>query len=422
MADFPAQGANFNTWGTDYANFFTNTYYLSGANGGKLKHIIDVDTIITVRTSGGDYTTVPLALASLKGKWINDDVTVTIEVEDGTFNHTAAIVPKHPCGGRISIVGTNTYVKSLTSIQSSSGSAGAWSIILNLNNVTDIATNDYVLIRATSGGTLPEYLQGAHKVTNVDSGNGRITVASKHKNASAPSGAVVSSSVTVVKTILTFTGGIHGIAVGAPYTLGNLDKVVLEGGAASGYHGIITGIKDGTTGSIGGSIYCGTTVGVVNFNRGMLALNGEIAAAYCMASGNTGIGFSATQEGYLEVPYSVSSGNSSDGFNAYQGGTVTANNSVSTGNSLQGFYNGIGCFLNANTCVSAGNLANGFLTEFGGSMEAISASSINNTVWGYYTGRRGYMLATSSTASGNGSGSYSPSVDTQGNEYAYIDT
>jgi hypothetical protein len=51
----------------------------------------------------------------------------------------------------------------VTSVQSSSGSTGAWSYVLNVNDVSHIAVNDYVIISAAAGGTTPGKINGVHK-------------------------------------------------------------------------------------------------------------------------------------------------------------------------------------------------------------------------------------------------------------------
>ena len=152
------------------------------------------DTTLTVGASGANFTTIQAALDFLNDKWINPTAIVTILIADGTYTLTSPIIQTHQCGSQIKIVGTNTYSKSMTSVQSSSGGSGAWTIIINIAvNVNLIAVNDYVLISGAAGGSNPTYILGCHKVTNVDVANSRITVASKHINASAPSGNVTAT-------------------------------------------------------------------------------------------------------------------------------------------------------------------------------------------------------------------------------------
>ena len=66
----------------------------------------------------------------------------------------------------ISIVGRNIYSKTLSSVQGApTGSSGNWAVVLNLNNVANIAVNDYLTIRNATGGTKPYHLDGCHLVS-----------------------------------------------------------------------------------------------------------------------------------------------------------------------------------------------------------------------------------------------------------------
>ena len=147
------------------------------------------DTTLYLATTGSDTTgdgsatapwaTIARALRFLRDRWIASDATVTIQLADGLYTMTAPVEIAHPCGSRLAILGEHTYAKTMSVVVSSSGGSGAWSLVLQLNNVTDIAVGDYVLVTAASAGTNPLYTEGCHEVTNVDSGNSRITVTSK---------------------------------------------------------------------------------------------------------------------------------------------------------------------------------------------------------------------------------------------------
>ena len=80
--------------------------------------------------------------------WINEAATVTIWLADGSYTLTSTINVQHPCERRITIQGTNSYNTILSSIASSSGSAGAWSYVLNMAIVANIAVGDYMLIKS----------------------------------------------------------------------------------------------------------------------------------------------------------------------------------------------------------------------------------------------------------------------------------
>ena len=125
-------------------DFSAGTKYLFG-NVPATKWILSDLTIYLAATgdddtgdgsSGTPWLTVTKALSWLRDKWIATDATVTIQLADGAYGITSPITVQHPCGAQIQIVGENTYAVSMTSVQSSSGSAGAWSIVLNLSDVS----------------------------------------------------------------------------------------------------------------------------------------------------------------------------------------------------------------------------------------------------------------------------------------------
>jgi hypothetical protein len=224
-------------------------------------------------SEGNPYATVTKALSTLDDVVIAPDVFVNIIIKDGTITQTASIIVNHPNGDRISIAGQNTYSKSMTSVQSSSGSAGAWSVIVNLNNVTNIEVGDYVIILTATGGTRPTYIAGCHEVTNVDSVNSRITLASKHLAATAPSGAVT-ATVTVIKSVIKFAGGLHGISVANNASIGSVSKVAIVGAGTAFRYGadLFSGGSFRSGGSLGFSNwYAGVSVGASALFSGSFA-------------------------------------------------------------------------------------------------------------------------------------------------------
>ena len=249
--------------------------------------IISTNTTLYVATTGNDTTgngtsgapwaTVAKAVAYLYGYWISPSVNVTIMVADGTYSW-AETTFQHPCGQQIQITGTNTYSPTVSSVQSSSGSSGAWSYILNVSSVANIAVNDYVILSGASGGTKPRNLQGVHKVTNVDAGNTRITVLSKFRSATVASGAVT-ANILVLKTIITVSGTNAFTIVSGP--CGWIRKMALVG------NGTCCGI------AVGGAGLCGFgQLGVTGFANGIYASgngtawsDGTISACSGNASG-----------------------------------------------------------------------------------------------------------------------------------------
>jgi hypothetical protein len=205
--------------------------------------VIDSTTSIYVETTGDDdtgdgssgnpYATLEKAYSSLSNKLLA--AVVTIRLGDGTFTAAATRYLSHLTGSKISITGTNTYTKSLTSVQSSSGGATAWTYVLNVDSVANIAAGDYIIIRGCANGTKPTYLCGCFPVTDVDVGNTRITITSTHKSAT-PASDAVTGTITVLKTILETTSG-NGLDINRS-ALNVIDKVALVGPGTATYYGI----------------------------------------------------------------------------------------------------------------------------------------------------------------------------------------
>lgn len=376
-----------------------------GGSGGSGLPIIRANRTLYIATTGNDTTgngssgapwlTVGKALDYLKDKWIPYGVTVTAKLGDGSFGISTVITIDHPCGGQINIVGTNTHAKTMSSVQSSSGSAGAWSVIINLNSVADITTDDYVNITGASGGTLPEMIEGHWSVTNVDAGNTRITVASSHNWTSAPSGAVA-ATVTVIKTRIVATG-CSGLLING--RLGLLDKLSLIGDMTAGkaaIHGLATGAttyaKAGTAVEVG-------TVGINNWSTGIMLLGGgrilsQYGAKPCISKCTTGayIGYGSV----LYFPSAVFSG-CSYGVSPVFGGWGYVNTATISGNSTAGVRGGYAGGSQCGACKISGN--------------AIGAYALSN----------GYNYIVSATLSNNSTDA-SPAVNTLGNENGYNDS
>jgi hypothetical protein len=266
--------------------------------------IISSDVTYYVSTSGNDTTgngsvgtpwaTIAKALEYLGPFAISSAATVTIQLADGIYTPATPYLLNHKFGQRINITGTNTHTKTVSSIQSVSGSAGAWSIVLNMNNVTSVSSGDYIIIRDCSGGTNPSYLVGCHKITNVDSGNSRITITSAHKNATNPSGAVTTTNSVVIKTIISSTQGAFECSV--PW--GYLTKIVCEGPGVTTYYGIVC------TSAV---LELKTPFAVSNYVVGISSDSSRVSANYLVASG-CAYGILATNNSTLLVSYALATG------------------------------------------------------------------------------------------------------------------
>jgi hypothetical protein len=381
------------------------------------------------------------AFSYLKDYVIQDSVTVTLQLTDGAYSSSVSVTVRHPNGNRIVIQG-NTITNTVTSIQSSSGATGNWSYVLNMgSSVAGIIVGDYVILRGAANGTNPTRLLGVHKVTNVDTGNTRITVAVKHRHSQVASGAVTANA-TVVKIVYAFTG-VSGIVIDQGCRLGALKKLVLEG----------TGV-DTTVGVYaldGGVLIDSLDVGASNFAFGFCADRaGVLVLLSGVASGNTNYGFRSIRESFIDAgsSSSIASGNGSDGYASLENSVLVATDSRSTGNGANGYgayYTGYllalrchadantthGFYANAGTIESGNNATNnkafsngqsGFFVTMAGVITCYGAESSNNGTWGFYAEKMATIYTASASGTGNTSGLHSPAQAAQGNNFGFNST
>jgi hypothetical protein len=340
---------------------------------------------VHVAAAGADFTTIQAALSALSGYVLDPQLPQYITVNDGHYAVGAAILKEGPFGQATYIQGQNVYTRAVTSIASSSGSTGAWSIVLNMADVTNISVNDYVACFAPTGGTLPTYLAGCHQVTNV--GASTITIASKHKATTAPSGAV-SGNLTVFKTVLSFAGT-DGIDIWSGSSCIILRNICFVG---DGTHNGIS-LQDG-----GGRCYIDGVVGVANFDVGVYAnynteMNGDGAIA---VSGCTSNGFYADAAAFVESTSMVASG-CSYGFFADSGGVIRPRGGYATGNTNSG------CSANRSSFIIPTSLG-----------------STGNGTWGFEADGSSVIALNTVTATTNVRGSYAPKYINSNDGYALV--
>lgn len=323
----------------------------------------------------GDFLTLQAAMTALNSQFLEAQYFTTLTLEDGVHTYTDPVDIFTGFGRQILIQGLHTYAKTVSSVQSSSGSAGAYSVILNVNSVANIAVGDYAVISAPSGGTNPTYLAGAHEVTNVDAVNTRITVASKHRAAAAPSGAVI-ATVTVLKSIVKFNG-CHGFRIWNGSTAINLNNFAVVGDGTASMWGVLCDDV--------GRCYVGDLLAVCGFG---------------------GRGFSCIQNAQMNSDgLLVASGNQT-GFAASLGGSINSN-IIASGNSIDGVSGDLGGVVysgGGTASISTGNGSVGWHATKGAVVAVASTQATGNGTWGYYSESQGYVDATSVTTANNVTG------------------
>lgn len=254
-------------WNADTSVMLTvNAQVLS-----RFPQIIDTDITIDVsdlETNNPDFYSIEDALAALSHVFITDSALVTIRVR-GSLEVTQALSDaKLLSPHRIYFEGNFDGFKQITSIASSSGSAGAWSVVLNVTSAAGTAIGDYLYINNPSGGTNASALIGCHRVTAT--GATTITVASKHKTA-APSGAVTAEA-RLIKNVIR-CNNCNGIEFSNGGFAGFLD-VVFEFSGAGDYAGFSLRYGSSDTFRYGGNAHIGygnaaMFCGITNFTYGV---------------------------------------------------------------------------------------------------------------------------------------------------------
>jgi len=319
---------------------------------------INSNLTLYVATTGNDSTgdgsesnpfaSVYGALKYLNSKIINLEYIVTIEVAAGTYIEPTTITDIYPYIHRVIINGDYDDTLSITSIQSSSGSSGNWSVVLNVSDVSKIEVGNYVNVSNCSNITNAEYVGGCWEVTNVDSNNSRITVVNKHRASIFPSGAL-NADLTVLKTI--FDGNnntIYGFNVfngNSMYCTGiayiNFDTGLYVSSSSinitnCGFNGCSTAINCRHGGFVDAdnvfiSVTSPSRPGIVVYNGGSMNFKG-----ICNGCLHNGI-----QVGYASHVYLngvISTGNDGHGCTVFAGSTVNLTGGMYTKNKYCGIY------------------------------------------------------------------------------------
>ena len=313
---------------------------------------LNVPRTWTVKTSGGDFTNFAQSISYFADKWLG--ALQTISIDAGLWAGSATI--SHPQASNISITGAAIYSKTMSSVQSSGsqvtdGNTKYRDIIINLNDITSITTNMFAIIHDTSGGTTPYYMNGCHQITNVDSGNSRITVRVYHYNVGVASGSVV-GTVDIVPTVIQVGTGETGLAVGGGKT--SIAKIVFF---ATGTADTATAIsvKDKS-----GGIEYGDAMGIAGpFSTGIY-LNGSLS----------GVGFDRAVSGCRTY-----------GINCAPGSSGNANGWQLNGNRV-GIYLA-SCTLNLNQTFAIGNVLDGFALTYGASNQGYVLKAYDNGRYGF---------------------------------------
>ena len=298
----------------------------------------------------------------------------------------------HPYSTGIRVKGTTTLSRTINSVQSTSGSAGAWSVIVNMSSVADIAVNDYLTVRNCTGGTHPKTLNGCHKITNVDVTNTRLTLAVNQRDTLICSGAVTTTVAYVNKTVLDFGDNAMNVYPGIYLYMNNIT------------------IISSTAGTLSYAIRC--------IGTGARCTLGSYMSNYCSAQE---ISYVLTSErgALITASYFVGSGGYSTFF-AQKGGLIIASYGVGTDNQVACYAYMGGSFIDFTRGEAIGN-AYGVYSVQKAYIYAYLVEAHYNTATAVYSSQYAFNRVDSMNVSNN-LVDYSPALNTQGNEYAYNDS
>jgi hypothetical protein len=240
-----------------------------GGGGGSLTPITADVTYVVDPAGAGDFLTIQEAWDALRNNFsIDAGITVTLRLVDGV--HAAgSVLAEYAYGSQVVITGTTVNDYSITSV-TSSGSAAAYTYVVTMPDTTGIVIGDILNIFSPSGGTHPQLIAGAWKVTNVTPTT--VTFLSKYAKTQMPTGAIVSSYVYVCKTLVTTAISAIGLTIAS--SLKDLTKLQFE-----------------QTGSVNGTGLFLQSGGSVN-NYGVWGVNGNpetLISFYNLATAISGI-------------------------------------------------------------------------------------------------------------------------------------
>jgi hypothetical protein len=364
-------------------------YQINFETFSKIHDVCLVDSNVTETVSTATESELNTVLNKYKYVTLPSNTTLTINLPSGVFSLTAALTLPQLGGNAIVINGVAPTSYSISSSGSVTGSAGNWSVPINVSNASGINVGDYVGIDGDINGSGSWYwMAGCWKVTAV-SGN-TVTVKNTSRFSSVPSSSLSSGTLWKFNTVLKQT---TSSAIGV--SLYNLHEVSLNNTA------IVTENGNG----IGLQIYnCSKVninkVGVTNFGKGMEVVGGTSKIHLF---------------GFLLVCGSVS----------YEGCLLWWGNCYIQGNSNYLITNGnylIGFSIEYNTCsdiklISCANGNNGFNGWLCNAYFNNVITKDNVSTDFYAVNQARIVMPSSSTY-----GTISPAVNTWGNTNSYIAT
>lgn len=407
--------------------------------------LITANTTLAVASSGGDFTTLKAAYDSLSNRRIVYGVTITITIAGEMITETAPIHLDHPDGHAINIRALDTPgTTTITSQASYSGTTRNWTVQYQVADASGISVGDFLIIKDCTSSIAHTAHEGCWEVISVSAPWVSVRNTYQYPNWPIPNGAMTGNLVILKSIIKNAAGGVLIYTMGN--TIASFSNLAFVAPATNGV--FVSGTvgfrrlylnqcglngSQGGGGGIGGSHLMNLSGGEV-FLTGNCALSGcgasgyralygnKTYAAYCIFTGNYNQGVSIEQGSYINLDVATLSGNWLQAVNAFNNATVQMSSAEMYDNG-QGF--GSVVYASDRAVIYAYNS-----TSFRGS--ATPAQNFQAT-------NRGYIEATLSYSSGGftydydawrmggirigsyrGAGSCNPTVNTRGNNEAYI--
>ncbi len=407
---------------------------------------ITVNTTIYIATTGNDTTgdgtsgapwlTLARAFDSLKDQIIATDVTVTIDIADGTYVSTVENSIDHPNGDRISIVG-NAGVEA--------------NVVLHYNKTTGGGTNGLTISDGNRFGSINGVtIRGAYVDTSVANGRSGILVT---KNASVTLGA----NVTIDKFYYGVTADWGGFvfADSCAITNGGLAAFwanqggIIQVDNATATTMIVTSLNRGTgflatlggqikgdtfvatscnwAGAIaeeGGLIHCDDFTVTFTNRYGILVDNATIISEQTISlEDNSDRGLYVVNGGKFLGQQGEISRNGGEGIHVHQSSQVRFTGGVDlTTNTRDNILVAEGSRLMLGSGATSNSSTNGSgirVTE-GSYADVPSCTFNNNGQWGLECDLSSFIEGTSTTKTGNTSGATSITVNTLSSDGSYI--
>ena len=324
----------------------------------------------------------------------------------------------------LTITGAAPISLAITSQESVTGSAGAYSVVLGVSTVTGVAVGDFIHTWTVVGTGTPEIHRGVWEITAVDVGLVRITVKNTCRKATFPTNTITTSNSVVLKTVMKFSDCDAFVVTGARIDL--LNNVAIVGNSDSYWNSAnVTGTEKGTHGIIVGSmtiavngkvdnanqygvslghVSCGPYVGVSGFDQqGVVTeLGGTFWGDFVSACNNKRRGFYASTSSGIRAKHISANGNFLDGAICDIGGNMYSSSvSCAIGNGGRGVTASQGSTLVFDTGIMSHNVLDGAGAVVGGCVQATGARFEFNGSSGAYADYGGVLIINDSALTSN---------------------